>query len=305
MRVLLCLVLLVAVLSPPAVAEDAGTVAAPAVRCHPLITDQGATRQVCIREATYVADVCGALARYADAWRLPRGFLARLVWQESRFDPRALSQAGAQGIAQFMPSTARLRGLRDAFDPAEALARSAEYLRFLADKYGNLGLAAAAYNSGEGRVSRWLAAGGMLPSETRNYVRTITGRSVETWLDDAADAPDFDLDPALPFVPACLALAAGTPAVRLGPAPAELKPWGVLLAQDFSRDVAEQRFERVRAAHRAVLADEPMMIATGRNPNFGPRPRHFAMVGRDTRADAEALCARLVAAGGACIVRRN
>jgi hypothetical protein len=64
-----------------------------------------------------------------------------LIWQESRFDPAAVSRAGAQGVAQFMPATANWRGLSNPFDPVEAIAQSAKLLRDLRREFGNLGLA--------------------------------------------------------------------------------------------------------------------------------------------------------------------
>ena len=63
---------------------------------------------------------------------LDAGFFARLIWQESRFDPNALSHANARGIAQFIPSTALLRGLKDPYNPADALEHSAHYLAEMA-----------------------------------------------------------------------------------------------------------------------------------------------------------------------------
>lgn len=156
--------------------------------------------QICITQDNYRADVCAAIAVYARHWHLPEGYFARLVWQESRFDPTALSPAGAQGIAQFMPSTARLRNLANPFDPAQALAKSAEYLRFLEQKFGNLGLAAAAYNGGEGRMERYLAnTGNGLALETRNYVMIVTGRPVEAWLAGPAPDADYALNPEADF----------------------------------------------------------------------------------------------------------
>jgi soluble lytic murein transglycosylase-like protein len=68
---------------------------------------------------------CRALAAAAAANDLPVEFFTRLIWQESRFKPEAVSRAGAQGVAQFMPGTARLRGLEDPFDPIQAIAKSA------------------------------------------------------------------------------------------------------------------------------------------------------------------------------------
>jgi hypothetical protein len=259
----------------------------------------------CIRQSKFFADTCVAIARYAFRERLPEGFLARLIWQESRFDPYALSTAGAQGIAQFMPSTARLRELKNAFDPAEALAKSAAYLRFLNRKYGNLGLAAAAYNGGEGRMSRYIGAGGYLPGETRYYVEIITGLPVEAWLADPLPAPDYRLSKTEPFSTACVKMAESETTPKLDRPPSEWRPWGVLLAQDFSQAIALRRYERIKAAHPKILGDEKLMLLMARNPSFGPRLRHFAMIGRDNRKDAEALCSRLQAAGAACIVRKN
>ena len=115
-----------------------------------------------------VDDVCRALEQSAAENALPVEFFARVIWQESRFDARAVSPKGAAGIAQFMPATASWHGLADPFEPVEALRHSAAYLRELLDRFGNLGLAAAAYNAGPGRVSAWLTNYRSLP--TRNYV---------------------------------------------------------------------------------------------------------------------------------------
>jgi hypothetical protein len=112
---------------------------------------------------------------------IPVWFLARLIRQESSFNPRALSPAGAMGIAQFMPATAAERGLADPFDPVQAISKSAELLKELKGRFSNLGLAAAAYNAGPQRVQTWLAGRGGLPLETRSYVLAITGRPVQDW----------------------------------------------------------------------------------------------------------------------------
>ena len=102
-------------------------------------------------------DICRALEQDAAENELPVEFFARVIWQESRFNAQAVSKKGAQGIAQFMPATADYRGLVDPFDPIEALRHSASYLGELRTRFGNLGLAAAAYNAGPGRVAAFLA----------------------------------------------------------------------------------------------------------------------------------------------------
>src|SRR5262249_21178598 len=149
-------------------------------------------------------DICRTLEQAAGEYGLPVEFFARVIWQESRFNARAISPKGAEGIAQFMPATADFRGLADPFDPIAALHKAADYLADLRKQFGNLGLAAAGYNAGPGRVSAWLAGQGGLPSETRNYVAVTTGRSADEW---ASPSPPKDAETALPHGLPCTALA--------------------------------------------------------------------------------------------------
>lgn len=264
-----------------------------------------AKQSICIAEDNYRAGVCGAITAYSRHWKLPDGYFARLIWQESRFDPTALSPAGAQGIAQFMPSTGRLRGLVNPFDPAEALARSAEYLRFLELKFGNLGLAAAAYNGGEGRIGRYMAKGGTLPAETRNYVMIVTGHSVDQWLAGVVSEVDYTLDEGTDFLAACIEMARSVRSPSLTTHPAEWQPWGVLIAQNASADLARSRFAAAQAQFSSLLGSERLMLISVRNPSFGNRMRFSAMLGRQTQQEADVLCKRLRALGGNCIVQKN
>jgi hypothetical protein len=126
-------------------------------------------------------DLCQALFTSAQANDIPVQFFANLIWQESRLNPDDVSKKGAQGIAQFMPSVAAEKGLDDPFDPKQALPASARLLRELRMEFGNLGLVAAAYNAGPGRVARWLERRVSLPKETRDYVVRVTGLSVDAW----------------------------------------------------------------------------------------------------------------------------
>ncbi|MDR7038826.1 soluble lytic murein transglycosylase-like protein [Methylobacterium sp. BE186] len=112
---------------------------------------------------------------------LPVEFLMRLLRQESGLNHRAVSRAGAQGVAQFMPGTASARGLVDPFNPFEAIPKSAELLKEYRTRFGNLGFAAAAYNAGPQRVRDWLSGRSLLPKETRDYVAKITGRTTDDW----------------------------------------------------------------------------------------------------------------------------
>src|SRR5258708_7493323 len=132
------------------------------------------------------SSICQIVASAAAANGLPFEFFARVIWQESRFrsdivGPITRTGQRAQGIAQFMPMTAAERLLQNPFDPVQALPKSAEFLRELRAQFGNLGLAAAAYNAGPQRVRDWLAKKRTLPSETRTYGRTATGRPKEEW----------------------------------------------------------------------------------------------------------------------------
>jgi hypothetical protein len=139
-----------------------------------------------------LATLCGILESSAKTEGLPVGFFTKLIWRESAFRPTAVSPAGAQGVAQFMPQTASERGLADPFDPASAIPASAKFLGELKRRFGNLGLAAAAYNAGETAVANWLAGKGQLPFETQDYVLAITGHAADEW---RADKPPADAAP--------------------------------------------------------------------------------------------------------------
>ncbi len=112
-----------------------------------------------------------ALRRAAARWGVGAALLAAQLQQESGFDPRARSAAGALGIAQFMPGTARLYGLRDPTDPDAAIDAQAHLMHDLLARFGSVPLALAAYNAGPGRV----AACGCVPpiAETQAYVQRI------------------------------------------------------------------------------------------------------------------------------------
>jgi soluble lytic murein transglycosylase-like protein len=162
----------------PAVAESPPPpVAQWQASTQPAEEPEDARRPVATRE-----EICNSVASAAQAHDLPIAFLASLVWQESRFNWQAVSPVGAVGIAQFMPEVGKAFGLSDPFDPLQAIHVSAKVLRELHEQFGNLGLAAAAYNAGPKRVLDWMASRGNLPAETRTYVLAITGRPAEQWV---------------------------------------------------------------------------------------------------------------------------
>ena len=128
---------------------------------------QVATYRSSFREAIYEPHIREAEVRY----QLPPRLLQALVWTESRFDPLAISPAGAAGLAQLMPATARELGVRRRYDPAESIDGGARYLKQMLDRFGAIHLALAAYNAGPGAVER---AGGIPRNgETPAYVRDV------------------------------------------------------------------------------------------------------------------------------------
>ena len=248
--------------------------------------------------------ICEAIGTAAGTNGLPVAFFARLIWQESRFNPRALSRAGAQGIAQFMTGTANWRGLADPFEPITALHESAQYLRELHERFGNLGLAAAAYNAGPGRVQEWLAGRGGLPRETLDYVRIVTGHPVEEWR--AAPPPEartWAIPEGVPCSEIVAAFTAPIPRPR-GKATTVWAPWGVQLLAQPSEGKARVEFERLRRRFPLLRDHEPMVVRA-RIPGRGLALWTQIRVTASTRERAERLCFALRAAGGACIVMRT
>jgi Transglycosylase SLT domain/SPOR domain len=246
-----------------------------------------------------VARICDVLAAAATENDLPVDFFARLIWQESRFDPTAVSRAGAQGVAQFMPATASARGLADPFDPIQAIAHSAKLLRDLRREFGNLGLAAAAYNAGPRRVRDWLAGRRGLPRETDAYVRIVTGHPPEQWARLQAAPAETRVAPALPC-PQIAGLAARSPAPVMKP----LDPWGVQLVGSSSDAAALAAYHQLQGRYASILGGrEPRVLHHGlARGSMGWARVH---VGTESRAGAEKLCAELRAAGTSCMVQRN
>ena len=119
--------------------------------------------------ARFRAPLLAAAARHD----VSAGLLAAQLMAESNFNPNAVSPAGAQGIAQFMPATAAAYGLRDPFDPVAAIDAQARLMGELLRQFGSVELALAAYNAGPGAVEGC----GCVPPypETQAYVARILG----------------------------------------------------------------------------------------------------------------------------------
>lgn len=250
-----------------------------------------------------VERICDLIETHAKSNDLSPEFLARLIWKESRFDPNAVSPAGAEGIAQFMPGTAKLRGLADSFDVEQAIPASAAYLGELRTGFGNLGLAAAAYNAGEARVGRWLRQGGFLPLETENYVLDILGAPAETFIDRTEPVVVPPLQEEKNFEESCEALPV-TMSATVPMASVHVKPWGIQVAGNFRRAAAVRQYQRVKARFPALLSDHEPVVSRIRSP-IGRRGIYAVRIGADDRAEADAICRQLRGAGGSCVVLRN
>lgn len=257
----------------------------------------------------FVDIVCPFMQHQAEARGLPPMPFVRLIWRESHFNPNAVSPKGAQGIAQFMPGTAADRGLADPFEPMSAIRHSASLLADLAAVFGNFGLAAAAYNAGEERVRGWLAGKRTLPSETRAYVRFITGRIAEDWT-----ATEVDLPPRLKAKGAvvqdsCRRLAPLVVHAVEESAPltasSRWRPWGAHVYTAFSKSKALAKFARLKRAHGSVLGNSEPFVFPKRNRSRGRRPLYMVQIGAGSRSEAAKTCAALQRDGGACIVKKN
>ncbi len=248
--------------------------------------------------------VCELIEAAAGAHAVPASFLTRLIWKESTFRADAVSPKGAQGIAQFMPGTAREQGLADPFDPVQAIPASARYLRQLRGRFGNLGLAAAAYNAGPDRVAAWLAGDRSLPLETEDFVFTITGRAAVEWMEGAAEAAAGAAEDAARCVDVAAGLARGE-LPRFADMPTAWGPWGVQVAAGFSRGRVLAAYARLQGRFPAAMAGATPMLLGSVNRSRGRGAFYQARVPAETREAASDLCRRLQAAGGACLVLKT
>jgi hypothetical protein len=258
--------------------------------------------------------VCQTLQSVARLNDLPIEYLTRLIWQESRFNAHEISRAGAQGIAQFMRETATEVGLTDPFDVAEAITKSAELLRSLRSQFGNLGLAAAAYNAGPKRVADWLAGQRDLPRETQAYVLIVTGHTALEWTTTAVERQSLNLPDGVPCPQIAKLFAndqvetpkspTGRDNARSGSGSVVVKPpWGVQLIGGNSQISVLASYHQLQRKYQTVLGSrQPLVIRSqaGRNTSW-----YRVRIAAQSLAEAELLCGTLKAAGGSCLVQRN
>jgi hypothetical protein len=316
-----CCLALTLVLGAPANAEDAGPagigsgIARASVEELAAFPERSKVQKTAdtARASDTREAICLMIESAAKANDLPLEFFARVIWQESRFQTDAVgpvTRSGhrAQGIAQFMPGTASERRLLDPFDPVQALPKSAEFLSELRRQFGNLGLAAAAYNAGPRRVQDWLAHTGPMPQETRNYVMAITGTPVDDWATASKNSKPSDRANTSCRELMALLKRAPNPFVtqleqRVTLAAAKL--WGVQLAAGFDRNKALAMYARAMKGLRPVIGDQDPSILSSLMRTRGFHAFYQVRIGADTRPAADDLCNRIRRAGGACFVLRN
>ncbi|MEM8554788.1 MAG: lytic transglycosylase domain-containing protein [Pseudomonadota bacterium] len=284
----------VCLLPPWALAEVPATI--PPSKCDP----SGAH---CIDPHDNISDICTVIGDAAVEHGLPQDFFARLIWQESLFDAFAISHAGAEGIAQFMPMTALRRGLANPYNPAASLVASAAYLADLRDQFGNLGLAAAAYNSGEDRTQAFVTQSRPLPRETRGYVATITGLDAITWRDGPpADAIErMRLPGEGSFHSRCVDLASTRSLAPLGrPSGGGQGGWLAVVGTHDNRAALANRLDQAVALNPILRLHKPQ-IARRRVSGLSTMA-YVAYVRVPTRERAEILCQDVKRARTSCAV---
>ena len=274
--------------------------------------------------------VCYLMREVAIENELPGPLFTRLIWQESKFKPNAVSHVGAKGIAQFMPATAAERGLEDPFDPIQALPASGAFLRELTFQFGNFGLAAAAYNGGPGRVGKWLKGQGGLPAETRNYVIQITGRTAEHWKNvadaephpEALDVSNCDVRPMRTAVAEAREeermRKKGYPSIELAnaaenrkedgtpnPPKRQSSPWIAVLAGNWSEQKARAVYATLKKKHPKVLAHRTPTVRVTKAAGKKAKPKTTVGVAAESRTEAQEICQRLKSAGSSCVVKKD
>ena len=208
-----------------------------------------------------------------------------------------------------MPATAADRGLDDPFEPQSAILHSASLLADLRDEFGNIGLAAAAYNAGAERVQAWLKARAVCPRRPKAMSSSSPAAAPMNGSCRRRSFPDTLNSPAETVVESCRELAPLVVRAVYETEPLTAsgawRPWGIQVSTSFSKAKALSQFGRLKARYASMLADREPFVVPERNLSRGRRYLYMVQIGADSRDDAGTLCAQFRAKGGACIVQKN
>jgi len=130
-------------------------------------------KEITLQQANRLAKYAPHIQDASKRHKVPVELICAVILQESGGNPKAVSSAGARGLMQLMPATARRFGVTNSFDPKQNIEGGTKYLRFLLDRFnGDYKLALAGYNAGEANVEKY---GNRIPpfAETRNYVPSV------------------------------------------------------------------------------------------------------------------------------------
>jgi Transglycosylase SLT domain len=222
-------------------------------------------------------------------------------------DEHALLKAYVEGTSEPANAAAIYDTLEvpaGATPPRLAIAVAQIHLRELREQFGNLGLAAAAYNAGPGRVRAWLASHRPLPGETRNYVAMVTGWTADEW---ASPSPPQKAETTVPQGVPCtrlanLILAPRQEAQRIA---TYVPRWGVQLAAHLSESKAWALYRERLKRFASLIGDREPIVLHKQIPGMGRAKRYIITIASDDRAPLDKLCQQLIALDATCDVLRN
>lgn len=140
-------------------------------RLQPSPIDSAVTMGATQTKASYKGKYKDIIQQAAAKYNLPENLISAVIKQESNFNNSVVSHAGAAGLMQLMPGTAKYIGVTDRFDPVQNIMGGSKYLRKMLDQFGTMEKALAAYNAGPGNVKKY---GGIPPfKETQQYVKKV------------------------------------------------------------------------------------------------------------------------------------
>ena len=253
--------------------------------------------------AQTVSKVCDLIRTSADTYKLPEPFLARLLWTQSEFHPDAADTSGGVGVARLTSSVARDFQIDDRRNIDRSIPAAAAYVARLKARFGNEGLAAAAFNVGEDNFAAWMGGDRKsMPVPTDNFVYEVTGQNAEVFLN-----PSYrDQEP--PPLTSAAADRSCKDMPKMGIAAQNRvdheRLWSAIVAGSWRRSTVIRQWTGFADSHRAATENLQPSIQKWSTP-LGRAGVYAAKVYTQDRVAAENVCDRLHRVGGACIVMRN